>query len=173
MLMTCVLLNGCENPSSGGEPLPLAPSKLVLEQPVVAPPNNRPPTSQLLERFDDPDFSVEVSAAPTCAIEPVLGPRAGQRRVEVTVKVTSKSERQIPVGPLTFWLADEGDRRHGATLGGCGDMMHSQRISSGESAAGRVAFDVPATVTDLRLLYEPFLIGRTRVSVPLALPNRP
>ncbi len=146
-------------------------ARLTLEPPTIQASPPRPPTSSFAEQFDDEDFLVQVRTARLCTpVAPFLPP-ADHRRVAVDVEGTAKTERLVPVSPLTFWLEDEDGHRFGATLAGCGPAFSNRNLQRAQSIRGEVAFDVPKSARDLRLIYQPFLVGRTQVTAHLALPN--
>lgn len=162
-------LLGCDTNQPAADRSPVATPKLQLDEPRVVTPEVE--GLVLAERYEDPDFLVEVFRSEACGDSSPLGPGRGKRRVELNVRVTSKTKREVPVSPLTFWLEDETKERHPATLAGCGPPLSSERLSAGSAARGNLSFDLPDHRIPQRLLYEPFVIGRARVSVPLALPT--
>jgi len=162
----------CRTDEEADRTLESAPStRLTLEPPTIQASPPPPPTSALAEDFEDEDFLVQVRTARLCTpVAPFLPP-AEHRRLAVDVEVTAKTERLVPVSPLTFWLEDEGGQRFGATLAGCGPAFSNRNLQRAQSIRGEVAFDVPQSARDLRLIYQPFLVGRAQVTAHLALPS--
>lgn len=157
VLTVLLLLSACAREERPSEALPFEPGALAS-------------ASAPSETYEDPDFHAEVLGTAVCDPGPPFLPPPNHRRLEVTLRVTSRSKRPVPVSPLAFQLEDERGHRFGATLSGCGDPIPSVRLDADRSVEGRVAFDVPKDSGPLRLVYEPFLIGRAKVSAVLIVP---
>jgi hypothetical protein len=141
-----------------------------LDAPALKVPDS-PPFDKLDTAFEDPDFRIEVSKLRVCAPQAPFLPPHGHRRIAVQVEVTGKTERVVPVGPLGFSLEDSDGHRFGSTLAGCGPSFPSQNLTREQQVKAEVAFDVPEDARELRLVYEPFLVGRTKTAAFLALPR--
>lgn len=129
-----------------------------------------PPREQRLPPyFEDPDFRIEVSSHSRCEPKPPFLPPAGHDRLQVTLTIRAKTKRVVPVGPLGFRLEDSEGRRYSGTLAGCAPALPTRELSGSDSAEGAVHFDLPQDAKNLRLLFEPFLIGRPKVSAYLGL----
>ncbi|HSC87440.1 MAG TPA: DUF4352 domain-containing protein [Polyangiaceae bacterium] len=176
VLIGLAVLSACrsERHSSTDPPTtetpPASSEQLQLEPPTPLA-TTSPPFAELEAKYDDADFSVHVGELRACVPEAPFLPPPNHRRLAVELEVRAKTQRIVPVGPLGFSLEDGEGLRYGATLAGCGPSLPSARLSGSERAQGQVAFDVPSSANELRLVYEPFLVGRKRVTAFLALPS--
>ncbi len=128
-------------------------------------------TAAVGPQFDDEDFLLVARAPKTCPTEGPMAPPNTKLRISVPVEVTAKSQRQVPVSALTFTLEDREGHEYRPTLAGCAPSLRQRTIAAGTKIAGEVAFDVPRNVGPLELRYEPFLIGRKKVTARVKVPG--
>jgi hypothetical protein len=121
-------------------------------------------------RFDDDDFTLEVQAARVCEKASPLGPNGGKQRISVPVSIKAKTKRAVPVSPLPFTLEDKEGHTYRPTLAGCAPTIEQTTLTGGQSLKGEVAFDVPPDAGKLELVFEPFLIGRKKVTARVRVP---
>jgi hypothetical protein len=125
------------------------------------------------EKFEDPDFSLTTERATLCKQTGPFVPKEGMKRYSVPVVVEATGRRSVPLSTLAFRLVDGNGNLYGATLAGCEKPLGTQTLVSGTKASGAIAFDVPEEVRELQIQFEPFLIGRPKVSAraKVALPS--
>lgn len=166
-------IGGCEERPKD-EVTPATPTSTTSSfgSPFAAEPDHDPPPyGSEGPSHDDPDFFVTVEAPRRCPQSPPFLPPSGSERLSITLQIRAKTGRLVPVGPLVFSLEDEEGRRFGATLAGCGPALPRRDLQAPDEARGELAFDVPEGSRGLRLVFEPFLIGRSPIKIWLDLPS--
>jgi len=122
--------------------------------------------------YEDEDLKLEASSAQRCTGTGVLAPRDGHERWAIPLHIEVKGRREVPVGPMLFsvWT---GDRAYRPTLAGCKTSFPTRTLKPGEELSSYVTFDVPAASGEMRLTYEPFIIGRKKVEAQVVVPPGP
>lgn len=123
--------------------------------------------------FEDEDFTLEVKEPRICKKDGPMKPGPGTTRVSVPLEVRGKSARQVPVSALLFTLEDADGHEVRPTLAGCAPSILQTTVAEGTKISGEVAFDVPFDFGALELRYEPFLIGRKKVTGRVKVPATP
>jgi hypothetical protein len=120
--------------------------------------------------YEDDDFRLTVEAPTTCQMNGPMAPSEPLRRISVPVALVGRSGREVPVGPMLFTLEDKEGHQFRPTLAGCGPSLTPTAVTSGKSLQGEIAFDVPQGAGALELIFEPFLIGRKKVTARISVP---
>ena len=92
-------------------------------------------------------------------------------RISVLLELEAKSKRELPIDILNFTIEDRNGHQYRPTLAGCGAALKRDSLTLGQKVEGEVAFDVPINAHDLELLFEPFLVGRTKISGRVQVPS--
>lgn len=137
---------------------------------IVAPTPSQKTGQVISNRFEDADVSLEAIRVRRCPPDPPFVPPLHHERLSVLVRVASKSARPVPVQALAFRIETEDEQPYAATLAGCGKPLSVASLADGQVAEGEVAFDVPESRGPLKLVYEPFLIGRPPLTVRVRIP---
>ena len=119
------------------------------------------------------DADVELRAGPPepCRATGVLAPHAGYSRFAIPVSISARSQRQVPSGPMLFSLLMDG-QLHRPTLASCKAPFAARQLQPGEQMQSHVVFDLPALTPPLKLIFEPFIIGRQPVRAQVLVPAR-
>lgn len=120
--------------------------------------------------FEDEDFTLSVKQPQICAKTGPMAPVPGTKRLSVPLEVRGSTARQVPVSALLFTLEDAKGHEFRPTLAGCQPALVSRNIARNEKVAGEVAFDVPVDLGAAELRFEPFLIGRKKVTARVKVP---
>lgn len=131
-------------------------------------PGSKTATGQV---FEDEDFTLEVKSPRACDKRGPMQPRPGTMRFSVPVEIRGKSARQIPVSALLFTLEDAQGHEVRPTLAGCAPSILQTAVTRGTKISGEVAFDVPLDFRAFELRFEPFLIGREKVTGRVKVPQ--
>lgn len=170
VLASClILVSGCRETSSDGERAPENAPR--ADSPFARDPAPPSADQPLTPHYEDEDFRVDVERPEICQPEAPFLPAADRERLAVHVRIEAKTARVVPFQPLAFSVEDDEGHRYGATLAGCGSRFENRRLVAPERAEGVIHFDVPKKVGTLRLVYEPFLIGRPPVRAWLGFPS--
>lgn len=160
-LCACLFLAGCDDEQPSDPTIPPVDWQADGRQRATGP------------KFEDEDFILEVKPPKACQRKTPLAPKKGFLRVSVPLTLEAKSKRPIPINPLTFALEDADGHRFGATLAGCAPPLPQSTLEQGARIEGEVAFDVPAEVDSLELVFEPFVIGRNEIRARVKLAPLP
>ena len=151
--------------SSACDPVPQKSDE--LEQPRWSDTTTTAPASPT---YVDDDFSLSAKPTKTCSKSGPMAPPHGTKRLSVPIEVQAKSARKVPVSALLFTLVDAKGHEFRPTLAGCSPTIAQRTIFRDEKVMGEVAFDVPAEFRAEELRFEPFLIGREKVSARVKIP---
>ena len=157
LALGCALL-ACDPPPAAKERTPDIEWNDTPDQPATGP------------TFDDEDFRLEVKTPRVCDHKTPLVPAEGLQRLSVPIVVKAKTARALPVSPLPFTLEDEDGHTYRATLAGCAPTIPQTVLKVSQSLEGEIAFDVPKDIGQLELVFEPFLIGREKVTARVSVP---
>lgn len=121
--------------------------------------------------YEDEDFTLNALQPTICKEIGPMAPPGTLQRISVPIVVEGRSAREVPVGTLLFTLEDKQGHQFRPTLAGCGPSLSRAGVTAGQSIRGEVAFDVPQGVGALELTFEPFLIGRKKVTARVSVPS--
>lgn len=122
--------------------------------------------------YEDADLQLKVGAAEACHAAGVLGPPAGKARWAIPISVSARSQRQVPTGPMLFSLLMDS-QMYRPILAGCRPPFSARQLKPGETVEAHVVFDLPSLVPPLKLVYEPFVIGRQPIKAQVLVPRSP
>ena len=122
--------------------------------------------------YEDVDFVLEVKKPSICERETPLHAKDGSVRISVPISVQARTAREVPVSALSFTLEDPDGHRYRPTLAGCTPALKQQRLKQEDKITSEVAFDVPRTATKFELHFDPFLLGRDKVTARVVVPER-
>jgi hypothetical protein len=120
--------------------------------------------------YEDDDFRLVVKRPQICVKEGPMAPGPHAIRLSVPVEILAKSARRVPVSALLFTLEDPEGHEFRPTLAGCRPAITQKTIARDEEVVGEVAFDIPIEFHASALRFEPFLIGREKVTARVKLP---
>jgi len=120
--------------------------------------------------YEDEDFRLTAEQPSVCHKEGPMAPAADLRRISVPIVVEGLSAREVPIGAMLFTLEDPQGHQFRPTLAGCGPSLPPNHVTRGKSRRGEIAFDVPREVNAWELIFEPFLIGRKKMTARVNVP---
>ena len=112
-------------------------------------------------------YVLRVSAADDCS--PAGPDPADARRLGVQLELEPTGELQVPANPYYARLVDGLGNVYEATLGGCGAALAPTLPARGQTARGRIVFELPRGARDLTLTYAPELVGGADAELSVAL----
>jgi len=122
--------------------------------------------------YQDADLELKAGPAVPCPAVGVLAPQAGQTRWAVPVSITARSQRHIPGGAMLFSLLMDS-QFYRPVLSSCKPTFAARQLNPGETVNAHVVFDLPPLTPPLKLIFEPFIIGRQAVKAQVLLPSSP
>jgi hypothetical protein len=109
-----------------------------------------------------PDYRMSVEGVEDCTLSPPFESRGGHRLLAVDVVLEGTTQREVPVNLFYAHLQAKSGDTFEARLAGCPPVLEARRIVAGQSARGRLTFEVPLTARHLELVYAPLIIGGGR-----------
>jgi hypothetical protein len=104
-----------------------------------------------------------------CASGRAEEPTARTQRLGVELSIQRTGPVQVPANPYYATLVAADGDVYEATLGGCGAPLGPSLPAPAESARGWVVFEVPSTLREFRLVYDPELVEVPEREVSIAL----
>lgn len=122
--------------------------------------------------YEDADFTLRSDVPEPCPAAGVLAPQPGWSRLAIPVTVSVRADRPVPSGPMLFSVVMDG-RVYRPTLAGCKAPFATRQLDPGKTMQAHVIFDLPLLKPPLKLLFEPYIVGRKPVKAQVLVPLGP
>jgi hypothetical protein len=155
-------LLACKNKKQDTPPTPAVETAAAAPT-VTAPPAAPATTFSVGETAKASDYSLAVDSVKQCKPRRYSKPKKGNIWLGVEMVVGAIGDKQVWSNPSYAKLIDGDGLTYNSSYGStidCEPRLRATQLNNGEKAKGWVVFEVPQTVSGLKLTYNPSRVGK-------------